>query len=68
MISNVKGESYEEKLKYARLTSLKQSRRRDDRIEMFKIMKGMIPIKKIDEGECGDGRGKAGKKYKTKLR
>lgn len=44
-LSDVRGESYEDKLRDAGLTSLKERRRRGDLIEAFKAMKG---ISKVD--------------------
>ena len=46
MISNVKGESYEEKLTDAGLTTLKERRERGDMIETFKVMKGLCRANK----------------------
>ncbi len=48
MLSDVNGETYEEKLAEAGLTSLADRRRRGDMIEVFKIMKGLIKIEKSD--------------------
>ena len=41
MLSDVKGKTYEEKLKDTGLTTLKERRVRGDLIETFKVMKGM---------------------------
>ena len=41
MVSEVRGESYEEKLKAVGLTSLRERRERGDMIETFKTMRGI---------------------------
>ena len=46
MLSDVRGENYEEKLKDAGLTTLKERRERGDVIEVFKVMR---QISNIDE-------------------
>ena len=48
MISDVEGETYEEKLDSAGLTSLAERRKRGDMIEVFKVMRG---ISKVDKNE-----------------
>ena len=46
MLSDVKGETYEEKLEDAGLTTLKERRRRGDMIETFKTMNGFNHVDK----------------------
>ena len=46
MLSDVRGTTYEEKLKDAGLTTLEERRRRGDAIETFKTLKGLNGIKK----------------------
>ena len=46
MIANVKGETYEERLKDAGLTTLKERRLRGDMIETYKTMKGMNRVER----------------------
>ena len=46
MLSDVRGTTYEEKLKDAGLTTLEERRRRGDAIETFKTVKGMNGIRK----------------------
>ena len=48
MLSDVKGETYEEKLKDAGLTTLEERRIRGDVIETFKTLKGFNRVKKED--------------------
>lgn len=51
MICDVKGSTYEEKLKDAKLMLLKERRMRGDLIEVFKVMKG---ISKVDKNNWFD--------------
>ena len=44
MLSDVKGESYEDKLKDAGLTTLKERRERGDAIQTFKVLKGFSNV------------------------
>ena len=46
MLSDVRGTTYEEKLKDAGLTTLEERRRRGDAIETFKTLKGMNRVNK----------------------
>ena len=46
MLSDVRGESYEEKLRDAGLTTLKERRKRGDAIETFKTLKGLNNVRK----------------------
>ena len=46
MLSDVQGDTYEEKLKDAGLTTLEERRNRGDAIETFKTLKGLNGIKK----------------------
>ena len=46
MISDVKGDSYEEKLKDVGLTTLKERRSRGDMIQTFKVLKGFNRVSK----------------------
>ena len=46
MLSNVRGESYEERLKDAGLTTLKERRERGDVIEAFKTLNGINNVDK----------------------
>ena len=46
MMSDVRGESYEEKLKDAGLMLLEERRIRGDMIEVFKVMRGISKVKK----------------------
>ena len=45
-LSDVRGESYEEKLKKVGLTTLKERRKRGDAIETFKTLKGFNRVEK----------------------
>ena len=45
-LSDVRGENYEEKLKRAGLTTLKERRERGDLIEAFKVLKGFYKVDK----------------------
>ena len=47
-LSNVRGESYEEKLRDAGLTTLKQRRERGDVIEAYKTLNGINNVVKTD--------------------
>ena len=46
MLSDVRGETYEDKLRDAGLTTLKERRKRGDAIETFKVLKGISNVKK----------------------
>ena len=46
MLSDVRGESYEEKLRDAGLTTLEERRERGDAIETFKTLKGLNGVKR----------------------
>ena len=46
MLSDVKGETYEEKLKDAGLTTLRERRTRGDVIQTFKVLKGFNQVSK----------------------
>ena len=46
MISDIKGNTYQEKLRDAGLTTLKQRRERGDLIEVYKVMKGFTRVNK----------------------
>ena len=46
MVSDVKGATYEEKLKDAGLTTLEKRRERGDAIEAFKMIKGFNRVQK----------------------
>ena len=46
MLSDVRGQTYEEKLKDAGLTTLEERRKRGDAIETFKTLKGLNGINK----------------------
>ena len=46
MLSDVRGDSYEEKLEDAGLTTLRERRGRGDMIEVFKTMKGFNKVDK----------------------
>ena len=48
MVSDVRGGTYEEKLKDAGLTTLKERRRRGDLIEIFKTMRGINKVERSD--------------------
>ena len=47
-LSNVRGETYEEKLRDAGLTTLKERRKRGDLVEAFKTIKGLNGVIKED--------------------
>ena len=47
-ISNKRGDSYEERLKNAGLTTLRERRTRGDMIETFKVVKGISKVNKDD--------------------
>ena len=57
MMCDVKGETYEEKLKDAGLMLLKERRIRGDMIEVFKVVKGISKVKReewfemVEEGQ-----------------
>ena len=53
-LSNVRGSTYEEKLKDAGLTSLKDRRRRGDLIEAFKTLNGFNNVEKSAWFEIAD--------------
>ena len=46
MVSDLRGATYEERLKDVGLTSLRERRRRGDMIETFKIMTGLTNVRK----------------------
>ena len=46
MISDVRGNTYEEKLKDAGLTTLKERRERGDAIQTFKVLKGFTKVER----------------------
>ena len=48
MLSNVRGDTYEDRLKDAGLTTLKERRERGDVIEAFKTLNGMNNVDKRD--------------------
>ena len=48
MVSDARGESYEEKLKVLGLTSLRERRERGDMIETFKTMRGINKVVRED--------------------
>ena len=73
MLSDVKGETYEEKLKDAGLTTLKERRSRGDAIQTFKVLKGFNKVSKEnwfqevpdDETDADD---KNGRRHSSKKR
>ena len=50
MLSNVKGETYEDKLKDAGLTILKERRESGDVIQTFKVLKGFNKVDTTNNG------------------